>query len=107
MKTVSERHPRSWTPADGGRRIVTVESHTGGEPFRVVVEGFPGEIAVGEEIVIESLIGSRFTGQVMETTTFGPHAAIVPQVSGHAHLIGRSEFFLDPADPLRHGFLLR
>lgn len=66
-----------------------------------------GDIAVGESITIESIIGSAFTGQVAETTTFGPHAAIIPEVEGTAHITGRHEFLIDPADDLRSGFLLR
>lgn len=65
------------------------------------------EIGLGEAITIESIIGSRFTGRVVETTTCGPHAAIIPEVSGTAHITGRHEFFIDPADPLREGFILR
>ncbi len=30
-----------WTPPDGWPRIRTIESHAGGEPLRVVVDGFP------------------------------------------------------------------
>lgn len=65
------------------------------------------EIGENEPIVIESIIGSRFTGRVVETTTFGPHPAIIPEVEGSAHICGRSEFLLDPTDPLQYGFLLR
>ena len=66
-----------------------------------------GDIGLGEPIVIESIIGSRFTVCVMEETTFGPHQAIVPEVEGRAFITGRSVFYLDPDDPLRHGFILR
>ena len=43
----------------------------------------------------------------METTTFGPHAAVIPEVTGSAFVTGRHEFLIDPEDPLRAGFLLR
>ncbi len=66
-----------------------------------------GEIKVGEPITIESIIGTRFTGRVVATTTFGPHAAIIPEVEGTAHITGRHEFLIDPNDPLRNGFILR
>jgi trans-L-3-hydroxyproline dehydratase len=32
---------------------------------------------------------------------------VIPEVTGQAHLTGRHEFFVDPADPLRAGVLLR
>jgi trans-L-3-hydroxyproline dehydratase len=74
---------------------------------RLALHHARGEIAVGETIVIESIIGSRFEGRVVETTSFGPHAAVVPEVSGTAHITGRHEFLVDPEDERRHGFVLR
>jgi trans-L-3-hydroxyproline dehydratase len=67
-----------------------------------------GEIQVGEAIVIESILGkdSVFEGKVVEEVRFGPHAAVVPGVSGRAFLTGRHEFVLDPDDPLAYGFSL-
>jgi trans-L-3-hydroxyproline dehydratase len=66
-----------------------------------------GELKVGEEIVVESLIGTRFAVKVAETAWVAGRPAIIPEVSGSAHLTGRHEFFVDPDDPLRDGFLLR
>jgi trans-L-3-hydroxyproline dehydratase len=57
--------------------------------------------------VVESILGTTFTGEVVETTRFGPYAAVIPQVTGTAHITGRNELLIDPADPLRHGFMLR
>ena len=62
---------------------------------------------IDEPIVIESIIGSRFTVRVTETTTFGPHAAVIPEVEGRTFITGRHTFCIDPNDPLRHGFILR
>jgi trans-L-3-hydroxyproline dehydratase len=66
-----------------------------------------GEIAARQSIVIESIVGSRFRVCVAQTTSFGPHAAVVPEVEGRAFLTGRHEFWIDPRDPLREGFVLR
>jgi trans-L-3-hydroxyproline dehydratase len=65
------------------------------------------EIGLNEKTVIESIIGSRFTGWISGTTTFGSYAAVIPQVEGSAHITGRHEFLIDPEDPLRDGFILR
>ena len=48
-----------------------------------------------------------FRGRVVETTTFGPHPAIIPEVEGTAHITGKHEFLIDPSDPLQGGFILR
>jgi proline racemase len=66
-----------------------------------------GEIDPGETIVVESIIGSRFTGRIVEETTFGPYPAVIPEIGGTAHITGRHEFLIDPDDPLRDGFILR
>src|SRR5215468_1541776 len=74
---------------------------------RLAIHHARGEIGAGEPIVIESVIGSRFTGSVAGTTTFGPYNAIIPEVEGTARITGRHEFMIDPDDELRNGFLLR
>jgi proline racemase len=66
-----------------------------------------GEIRKDEPFVVESLLGTSFTGRVAGTTTFGPYNAVIPQVSGTAHITGKNELLIDPADPLKHGFFLR
>jgi len=74
---------------------------------RLAIHHARGEIGAGEPITIESVIGSKFTGKVARTTTFGPHNAIIPEVEGSARITGRHEFLIDPDDELKDGFLLR
>jgi trans-L-3-hydroxyproline dehydratase len=74
---------------------------------RLAIHHARGELQAGETILIESLIGTRFTGRVAGTTSVGGRPAVIPEVSGSAHITGRHEFLIDPDDPLRGGFLLR
>jgi trans-L-3-hydroxyproline dehydratase len=74
---------------------------------RLAIHHARGEVGVGQSIVVESIIGTRFAGRIVETTTFGPYPAIIPEVEGTAHITGRHEFLIDPEDPLREGFILR
>lgn len=74
---------------------------------RVAIHHARGELALEEAITIESIIGTRFRGSVVETTRVASHQAVIPEVAGRAFITGRHEFLLDPRDPLRHGFLLR
>jgi len=74
---------------------------------RLAIHHARGEIGLDEPIVVESIIGSRFTGRIVATTAFGPYPAIIPEVEGAAHITGRHEFLIDPEDPLRDGFILR
>ncbi|MFC2015846.1 proline racemase family protein [Chloroflexota bacterium] len=74
---------------------------------RLAIHHARGEIEVGQSIAVESILGTRFTGRIVETTAFGPHPAIIPEIEGSAHITGRHEFLVDPEDPLREGFVLR
>jgi trans-L-3-hydroxyproline dehydratase len=74
---------------------------------RVALEHSKGGLGIGEPFVIESLIGTRFTGRVVRETTFGEYAAVVPEVEGSAWITGRHEFLISPDDPLKGGFILR
>lgn len=66
-----------------------------------------GQIGLGGSITVESIVGSVFTGRVASETRLGGFPSIVPEISGTAHLIGRSELWVDPEDPLGNGFFLR
>jgi trans-L-3-hydroxyproline dehydratase len=78
-----------------------------GVSARVALHHARGEIKMTESIVIESILGTCFTGEVVETTKFGPYDAVIPKVTGTAYITGRNELLIDPADPLRNGFILR
>jgi proline racemase len=74
---------------------------------RLALHHARGEIGANEIVEIESIIGTCFTGRVVETTTFGPYKAVIPEVAGSAYITGRHEFLIAPDDPLRDGFMLR
>ena len=78
-----------------------------GVSARLALHHARGELREDQEIVVESILGTTFAGRVVGTTRIGAHDAVVPRVSGSAHITGRSEWLLDPDDPLREGFLLR
>jgi len=66
-----------------------------------------GELSTGERLRIESLLGTSFEVRVLRETRVGDTPAVVPEVEGSAWVTGRAELLIDPADPLREGFLLR
>src|SRR3990167_1705392 len=65
------------------------------------------EININKEVVIESILGTTFTGKVHATTKFESYDAIIPQVGGTAFITGKHKFLINPEDPLKHGFFLR
>ncbi len=77
------------------------------EQTRAAIHFERGEIALNEAFVVESILGTTFGGRVASVTKVGPHSAVIPEVTGSAHITGRHEFLLDPEDPLLRGFLLR
>jgi trans-L-3-hydroxyproline dehydratase len=74
---------------------------------RAAIHYARGELKSGESFHVESLLGTCFSGRIVDVTQVGPYAAVIPEVTGSAHIIGRCEFLIDPADPLRRGFILR
>jgi proline racemase len=65
-----------------------------------------GELAIGQEFVNESIIGSRFSGRVLEEVRLGDVPGVIPEVSGRAWITGMGQYLLDPTDPFPAGFEL-
>jgi proline racemase len=63
-----------------------------------------GELALEEDFVNESFIGSRFTGRLIGETTIGGIPAVVPTITGRAWVTGIGQYMLDPTDPFPAGF---
>lgn len=66
-----------------------------------------GELTLNQLFVVESILGSCFTGEVIEEIKFGQYNAVIPKISGSAHICGINTLLIDPDDPLGGGFLLR
>ncbi|MGH8353283.1 MAG: trans-3-hydroxy-L-proline dehydratase, partial [Pseudomonas sp.] len=47
-----------------------------------------GQLALGESLVNESIIGSVFSGRVLEETRVGDYPAVIPEIRGNAHIYG-------------------
>lgn len=65
-----------------------------------------GEMAMGDELVNESIIGTHFIGRAIGETMVAQYPAIVPTVTGRAWITGTSQHMLAPDDPFPRGFLL-
>jgi proline racemase len=65
-----------------------------------------GVMAVGSTYRSRGLLGLDFTGRIAGVTEVEGRRAVLPEVTGTAYLTGTSQFWFDPADPLRDGFLL-
>ena len=97
---------RAHNAAIFGARTIDRSPCGTGTCARMAVLHARGELQVGQQFVSESIIGTRFTGQIMKETHVGEYQAIVPQVTGRAYLTGFHQFVLDLDDPFPHGFSL-
>jgi proline racemase len=77
-----------------------------GTSARLAVMHARGQIARGEELVHESIIGTKFTARVEDTVTIGGRSGIVPSVTGRAWLTAFHQYVLDPDDPFPTGYRL-
>jgi proline racemase len=78
-----------------------------GVSARAALHHARGELSPGETITIESLIGTTMDVRIAQTLQFAHHDAVIPEVSGTSYFTGSHEFWFDPNDPLRKGFLLK
>lgn len=65
-----------------------------------------GELPLDTDFVNESFIGTTFAGRLIESTTVGDVAAVVPTITGRAWVTGTAQYFLAPDDPFPAGFVL-
>ncbi len=65
-----------------------------------------GALDLDDEFVNESLLGTRFTGRLIDHTTVAGRPAVVPTITGRAWITGTAQYLLDPEDPFPAGFTL-
>jgi proline racemase len=71
---------------------------------RMAVLHARGQMRVGESMIHESLIGSRFVGRIVAQTTLAGRPAIIPAIRGRAWITGFHTYLVDPDDPWPEGF---
>lgn len=64
------------------------------------------ELALNQEFIHESIIGTLYYGKLIEETKVGPFSAVVPVVRGSAYIMGINQLVIDPRDPFPAGFLI-
>ena len=78
-----------------------------GVSARAALHHARGDLKMGKKISIESILGTSMDVELAGITTFGPHKAVVPVVSGTSSFTGKNSFWFDPEDPLKDGFIFR
>jgi proline racemase len=100
---------------DGADAVAATTIHPGwldrspsgtGTSARMAQHHARGERALDEDIVNESVIGTRFTGRLVEETTVAGVPAVIPEITGRAWITGMGQYLLDAEDPFPAGFSL-
>ncbi len=63
-----------------------------------------GKLPLGQDFVHEGILGTTFTGRLLEETRVGSYAAVTPTISGQAWITGFAQYVVDPEDPFPNGF---
>jgi proline racemase len=121
--TVAELTGPAHDPKNGSRNVVTVSTGTldwskpstwtgaidrspcgTGTSARMAVLHAKGQLRLGEDFRHEGILGTVFTGRLLEETMVGDRTAVVPQITGSAWITGIADYVLDPTDPFPEGF---
>lgn len=65
-----------------------------------------GEIGVGEKFIHESIIGSKFTGEIFAAGSTAGIPSVEIAITGSAWITGFKQYVLDPTDPFPEGYTL-
>jgi proline racemase len=63
-----------------------------------------GELGLDEDFRHEGILGTVFTGRLLEETRVGDYPAVVPTLTGTAWITGFARYVVDPEDPNPDGF---
>ncbi|MEX1184919.1 MAG: proline racemase family protein [Gemmatimonadota bacterium] len=90
--------PETWTGALDRSPCGT------GTCARMAVRHAKGELGLNQDFVHEGILGTTFTGRLLEETMVGDHRAVIPTLGGRAWITGIAQYVLDPDDPFPNGF---
>jgi proline racemase len=63
-----------------------------------------GKLGLNEDFNHEGILGTVFTGRLIEETRVGPYKAVIPTISGKAWITGFANYVVDADDPFPEGF---
>ena len=90
--------PDSWTGALDRSPCGT------GTCARMAVLHAQGRLPLGRDFRHEGILGTVFTGRLIGETMVGGRPAVIPTITGRAHVTGHARYVLDRDDPFPQGF---
>jgi proline racemase len=98
-------HRNTVVVSTGGVHGVLDRSPCGtGTCAKMAVLHAKGKLPLHQDFVNEGILGTTFTGRLVEETRVGPYAGVVPTLSGTAWITGFAQYVVDPEDPFPDGF---
>jgi proline racemase len=73
---------------------------------RLAVLAARGELAPGRVWREESVLSTVFDAEIVNETTIGDRAAIIPRITGRSWIHAMTQVVVDPHDPLPDGYTL-
>ena len=65
-----------------------------------------GKLALQEDFHHEGILGTIFTGRLVDTCKVGDYDAVVPTIKGQAWITGFAQYVVSPQDPFPEGFTI-
>jgi proline racemase len=90
--------PATWTGAIGRSPCGT------GTCAKMAALYAKGKLALNEDFHHEGILGTIFTGRLVDVTQLGKYKAVVPTLSGQAWITGLSNYVVDPEDLFPEGY---
>jgi proline racemase len=63
-----------------------------------------GRLRLGEDFRHEGILGTIFTGRLVEEASVGSYKAVVPTLTGRAWITGFAQYVVDAEDPFPNGY---
>ena len=91
---ISRKGGIDWSPCGAG---------TGAKMTHLFVSN---RLRLREDYVNQSLIGTKFTGRLIQRVKVGPYKGAVAEITGSTYITGIHQFLIDEDDPFGEGFSL-
>jgi proline racemase len=65
-----------------------------------------GQLPLNQDFHHQGILGTIFTGRLLEETQVGQYPAVVPTITGQAWITGISNYVIDSEDPFPEGFTI-
>ena len=77
-----------------------------GMSSQLALRYFTGDLALNEPAVQHGVLGTSFSGRVVEEVESDGKPAIITEIGAKSHLMGIHQFVIADDDPFRHGFTM-